>query len=53
VPLALGAIAAVAVTHLIDYGVYGLRYWLFNANSDASWARGACHDSERHGSRRR
>jgi hypothetical protein len=39
-PLALGAIAAVSVTHLVDYGVYGLRYWIFNANSDASWSHG-------------
>jgi hypothetical protein len=40
VPLALGAIASVAVTHLVDYGAYNLRYWLFNANSAASWSHG-------------
>jgi hypothetical protein len=40
VPLALTAIAAVAVTHLVDYGIYGLRYWMFNANSAASWSHG-------------
>lgn len=40
VPLALGAIAAVSVTHLIDFGVYHLRYWIFNANSAASWSHG-------------
>jgi hypothetical protein len=40
VPLAVLAMAAVGVTHLVDYGVYGLRYWLFNANSDASWSHG-------------
>lgn len=39
-PLALIAIAAVAVTHLVDYGAYGLRYWMFNANSPASWSHG-------------
>jgi hypothetical protein len=36
--LASGAIAAVGLTHLIDFGVYDLRYTVFNANSDASWS---------------
>jgi hypothetical protein len=40
VPLALAAIAAVAATHLVDYGVYDLRYWMLNANSPASWSHG-------------
>jgi hypothetical protein len=36
--LAVGAIAAVGATHLVDFGVYDLRYRIFNANSDASWS---------------
>lgn len=36
--LASGAIAAVGLTHLLDFGVYDLRYTVFNANSDASWS---------------
>jgi hypothetical protein len=40
VPLAIAAIAAVSLTHLIDFGVYHLRYWIFNANSAASWSHG-------------
>lgn len=36
--LAAGAIAAVGVTHLIDFGAYHLRYRILNANSAASWS---------------
>lgn len=36
--LAVGAIAAVGLTHLIDFGVYDLRYRIFDANSAASWS---------------
>lgn len=36
--LALGAFSAVAVTHLVDFGFYRLRYALFNANLAASWS---------------
>ncbi len=36
--LAAAAIAAVGVTHLIDFGVYNLRYRIFNANSAGSWS---------------
>ncbi len=36
--LSVGAVAAVAVTHLVDFGVYSLRYRIFNANSAGSWS---------------
>ena len=36
--LAGGAIAAVALTHLLDFGLYGLDYRVFNANLSASWS---------------
>lgn len=36
--LVIGAIAAVGFTHLVDFGVYDLRYRIFNANSAASWS---------------
>lgn len=36
--LAAVAILAVGVTHLIDFGVYDLRYRIFNANSAGSWS---------------
>jgi hypothetical protein len=36
--LALGALAAVGATHLIDFGVYHLHYRIFDANSAASWS---------------
>jgi hypothetical protein len=36
--LALGALAAVGVTHLVDFGVYHLRYAIFDANLAASWS---------------
>jgi hypothetical protein len=36
--LAAGAIAAVGFTHLIDFGIYHLRYGILNANSAASWS---------------
>jgi hypothetical protein len=36
--LAAGAIGAVACTHLIDFGVYQLRYRIFDATSAASWS---------------
>ncbi len=38
--VAAGALGAVAVTHLIDFGVYNLRYTILNANSSASWSHG-------------
>ncbi len=36
--LAAGALAAVGLTHLIDFGVYHLEYRILNANSAASWS---------------
>lgn len=36
--LGAGAIAAVAATHLIDYGVYHLEYEVLNANLAVSWS---------------
>ncbi len=36
--LAAGAIGAVACTHLIDFGVYHLRYRILDATSAASWS---------------
>ena len=36
--LATGAMAAVAATHLVDYGVYNLRYGALNANLSESWS---------------
>jgi hypothetical protein len=36
--LATGAVAAVAATHLVDYGVYNLRYRALNANLSESWS---------------
>lgn len=36
--LGAGAIAAVAATHLIDYGVYHLEYEALNANLAVSWS---------------
>ncbi|HXB66327.1 MAG TPA: hypothetical protein VNV42_15775 [Solirubrobacteraceae bacterium] len=36
--LGAGAVAAVAATHLIDYGVYHLRYDALNANLAVSWS---------------
>ncbi len=38
VALGAGAIAAVAATHLIDYGVYHLEYEVLNANLAVSWS---------------
>jgi hypothetical protein len=36
--LALTAIGAVACTHLLNFGLYHLRYRILNANSAASWS---------------
>ncbi len=36
--LAAGAIAAVAFTHLVDFGVYHLDYRILNANLAVSWS---------------
>ncbi len=36
--LVLAAVAAVGLTHLIDFGVYHLRYTSLNANSSESWS---------------
>ncbi len=36
--LATGAMAAVAATHLVDYGAYDLRYRALNANLSMSWS---------------
>ncbi len=36
--LAAGAVGAVGLTHLVDFGAYNLRYRTLNANSSASWS---------------
>ena len=38
--LALGALGAVALTNLLDFGAYDMRYAILNANSSASWSHG-------------